>query len=87
MQMQPELDNVPLCETQMEKCQVSSLRIIHRRKFSENIHRWKSNIHPLRKKINPQKYSLQKDIYSWKIFTPEKYLILKIFTPVKYSPL
>ena len=24
-----KLDNVPLCETQMEKCQVSPLRIIH----------------------------------------------------------
>ena len=73
-----KLDNVPLCETQMEN--------IHQRKYSplRIIRCWKYS--PPVKKIKPQKYSLLKNIHSWKISTPEKYLIPKIFTPAKYSP-
>ena len=95
--LRSELDNVPLCETQMEKCQVSPPRIIHCWKFSEDIQPWKI-FTPWEKKLTPknihskkiftsEKYSLLKNIPSWTIFTPEKYLIPKIFPLKKYSPL
>ena len=37
-------------------------------------------------KLNLNKYSLLKDVHLWKIFTPEKYSPLEIFTPWKCSP-
>ena len=71
-----QLDNVPLCETQMFTTEkYSPLKNIHPRKYSSlrMIHSWK--------------YSPLKNIHSWKIFTLEKYSPLKSIKSQKYSPL